>query len=76
MIIDHVSASWSEDEILSVANNNTNVSVQYTMINDALVSNHAYGSLIRPRITLRGLFPPQPLRQQRQPPGPFRYLLR
>ena len=51
MIIDHVSASWSEDEILSVANNNTNVSVQYTMINDALVNNHAYGSLIRPRIT-------------------------
>jgi hypothetical protein len=33
-----------------VANNNTNVTVQYSMINDALVSNHAYGSLIRPRI--------------------------
>lgn len=51
LIIDHVSASWSEDEILSVANNNTNVTVQYTMINDALVNNHAYGSLIRPRIS-------------------------
>ena len=50
MILDHVSASWAEDEILSVANNNTNVTVQYSMINDALVSNHAYGSLIRPRI--------------------------
>ncbi len=50
LILDHVSASWSEDEILSVANNNTNVTVQYSMINDALVSNHAYGSLIRPRI--------------------------
>jgi hypothetical protein len=50
LILDHVSASWSEDEVLSVANNNTNVTVQYSMINDALVSNHAYGSLIRPRI--------------------------
>jgi len=50
MILDHVSASWAEDEILSVANNNTDVTVQYSMINDALVSNHAYGSLIRPRV--------------------------
>lgn len=50
MILDHVSASWSEDEVLSVANNNTNVTVQYSIIADALVSNHAYGSLIRPRI--------------------------
>jgi hypothetical protein len=50
LILDHVSASWSEDEILSVANNNTNVTVQYSIIHDALVNNHAYGSLIRPRI--------------------------
>ncbi len=50
MIIDHVSASWSEDEVLSVANNNTNVTVQYSMITDSLTSDHAYGSLIRPRI--------------------------
>jgi hypothetical protein len=50
MILDHVSASWSEDEVLSVANNNTNVTVQYSIISDALVSDHAYGSLIRPRI--------------------------
>lgn len=50
MILDHVSASWAEDEIISVANNNTNVTVQYSMINDALVSNHAYGTLIRPKI--------------------------
>ncbi|HEX2474502.1 MAG TPA: hypothetical protein VHK01_07145, partial [Lacipirellulaceae bacterium] len=50
MIIDHVSASWSEDEILSVANNNTNVTVQYSIISDALVSDHAYGSLIRPQV--------------------------
>ncbi|HMP06959.1 MAG TPA: hypothetical protein PJ982_11455 [Lacipirellulaceae bacterium] len=51
IILDHVSASWSEDEILSVANNNTNVTVQYSTIHDALVNNHAYGSLIRPRIS-------------------------
>ena len=50
MILDHVSASWAEDEILSVANNNTNVTVQYSIISDALVNDHAYGSLIRPRI--------------------------
>jgi hypothetical protein len=50
LILDHVSASWSEDEILSVANNNTDVTVQYSIISDALVSNHAYGSLIRPQI--------------------------
>lgn len=49
MILDHVSASWSEDEILSVTNYNTNVTVQYSMINDALVNSHAYGSLIRPK---------------------------
>jgi hypothetical protein len=51
MIIDHVSATWSEDEVLSVANNNTNVSVQYTMMTDSLTSGHQYGSLIRPRVS-------------------------
>ena len=50
MILDHVTASWSEDENISVTNNNTNVTVQYSMIHDALVSNHAYGSLIRPKV--------------------------
>jgi hypothetical protein len=49
MILDHVSGSWAEDEILSVTNYNTNVTVQYSMINDALVSGHAYGSLLRPK---------------------------
>jgi hypothetical protein len=49
MILDHVSGSWSEDEILSVTNYNTNVTVQYSMINDALVNGHAYGSLMRPK---------------------------
>ena len=49
MILDHVTGSWSEDEILSVTNYNTDVTVQYSMIDDALVSGHAYGSLIRPK---------------------------
>jgi hypothetical protein len=47
MIIDHVSASWSEDEVLSVTNYNTNVTVQYTMMTDSLTSGHQYGSLMR-----------------------------
>jgi hypothetical protein len=50
MIMDHVSASWAEDEDLSVANANTNVTVQYSIIADALTSDHAYGSLIRPEV--------------------------
>jgi pectate lyase len=50
MILDHISTSWAEDENLSVANNNTNVTVQYSIISDALTNNHAYGSLIRPRV--------------------------
>lgn len=50
MILDHVSASWAEDEDLSVANNNTNVTVQYSIIADALSNSHAYGSLIRPQV--------------------------
>jgi hypothetical protein len=50
MIVDHVSTSWGTDENMSVANNNTNVTVQYALISDALRTDHAYGSLIRPRI--------------------------
>ncbi len=53
MILDHVSASWAEDEDLSVANANTNVTVQYSIIADALNppgDTHAFGSLIRPRV--------------------------
>jgi hypothetical protein len=49
MIVDHVSATWSEDEVLSVANNNTNVTVQYTMMTDSLTKGHQYGSLLKPR---------------------------
>jgi hypothetical protein len=50
MILDHVSTSWGTDENLSVTNNNTNVTVQYSIIADALRTDHAYGSLIRPQV--------------------------
>jgi hypothetical protein len=50
LIVDHVSTAWGTDENLSVANNNTNITVQYSIISDALRTDHAYGSLIRPRI--------------------------
>lgn len=52
VIIDHVSASWSMDEVLSVTNSN-NVTVQYSIISEALNDSyhdkglHGYGSLIR-----------------------------
>ncbi len=49
MIIDHASTSWATDEDLSVANCNTNITVQYSIIADSLRSDHAYGSLIRTR---------------------------
>ncbi len=50
MILDHVSATWGTDENLSVTNNNTNVTVQYSLIADALRTDHAYGSLLRPQV--------------------------
>lgn len=49
MILDHVTATWSEDENLSIANNNTNITVQHSIISDATGGTHSYGSLARPR---------------------------
>lgn len=49
MILDHVTATWSEDENLSIANNNTNITVQHSIISDATGGSHSYGSLARPR---------------------------
>jgi len=52
VVLDHVSASWSMDEVLSVTNSN-NVTVQYSIIAEALNDSyhdkgaHGYGSLIR-----------------------------
>jgi autotransporter-associated beta strand protein len=51
VMIDHVSASWSVDEVLSVTNS-TNTTVQWSSITEALRSaghskgNHGYGALI------------------------------
>src|SRR5262249_3544672 len=42
LIIDHVSASWSTDEVLSVSHASTNVTVQWSLITEALHnSNHS-----------------------------------
>lgn len=51
IIVDHCSASWSLDEVLSSSTRNptlTNVTVQWCFITEGLnVDNHGYGSLIR-----------------------------
>ncbi|TWT97651.1 hypothetical protein Pla108_18030 [Botrimarina colliarenosi] len=49
MILDHVTATWAEDENLSIANNNTNITVQYSLIADATGGSHSYGTLARTR---------------------------
>lgn len=52
VVIDHVSASWGIDEVLSTTHESTNVTVQWSMITEALHNschskgNHGYGSLI------------------------------
>ncbi|HYO07638.1 MAG TPA: hypothetical protein VER17_01575 [Tepidisphaeraceae bacterium] len=52
VMIDHVSASWSVDETLSVTHGSNNVSVQWSNITESLRNaghskgNHGYGSLI------------------------------
>jgi pectin methylesterase-like acyl-CoA thioesterase len=52
VIVDHVSASWSVDEVLSVTESN-NVSVQWSFITESMKNSchikgaHGYGSLIR-----------------------------
>jgi hypothetical protein len=52
VIVDHVSASWSTDELLSVTHGSTDVTVQWSLITEALHNsnhskgNHGYGGLI------------------------------
>jgi hypothetical protein len=52
VILDHISASWSTDEVLSVSHGSTNVTVQYSLITEALHNsnhskgNHGYGGII------------------------------
>jgi len=50
IMVDHVSGSWSEDEVISVGgstNRANNVTVQYSTMSEALTSGHQYGALIR-----------------------------
>jgi hypothetical protein len=52
VMLDHISASWSTDEVLSVSHGSTNVTVQYSLITEALHNsnhskgNHGYGGII------------------------------
>jgi hypothetical protein len=52
VILDHISASWSTDEVLSVSHGSTNVTVQYSLMTEALhdsnhsKGNHGYGGII------------------------------
>ncbi len=50
IMVDHVSGSWSEDEVISVAgatNHADKVTVQNSIMSEALTSGHQYGALIR-----------------------------
>ena len=53
VILDHCSASWSIDEALSIAGENSDITVQWCLIAEALneskhaKGSHAYGSLVR-----------------------------
>jgi hypothetical protein len=51
VVLDHVSASWGQDEVLSLTNNSTNVTAQHSFVNEGLnAEGHGYASLIRPRV--------------------------
>ncbi len=45
VIVDHVSASWSTDEVLSVTNNSDMVTVQWSLLTEGLTP-HSNGSII------------------------------
>jgi hypothetical protein len=49
VIMDHVSSSWSSDEVTSMTNNASNNTIQWSFITEALnVANHSRSSLFRP----------------------------
>ena len=49
IILDHVSTSWSKDELLSTTQSVNNITVQHSFMTEALnPSGHSYGSLVRP----------------------------
>jgi hypothetical protein len=52
IMVDHVSASWGSDENLSITGKANNVTVQWSLISEALNgAQHGYGSLIAPETT-------------------------
>jgi hypothetical protein len=74
VILDHISGSWSEDEVISSTQTATNVTVQNSIMSEALTSGHQYGSLIRPTVNssvsyLRNLYSNQASRNPR--PGTY-----
>ena len=50
IFVSNVSGCWSEDEVISATQTATNVSVQDSIMAEALTANHAYGALIRPTV--------------------------
>jgi hypothetical protein len=50
IMVDHVSGAWSEDEVISVTQTSHNVTIQNSIMSEALTSGHQYGSLIRPTV--------------------------
>ena len=49
VIVDHSSASWSTDEVMSVTRNSSNNTIQWSLITEPLNSqNHSRSSLFRP----------------------------
>jgi len=50
IFVEHVSGSWSEDEVISATQTATNVTVQDSIMAEALTAAHAFGALIRPTV--------------------------
>ncbi|MFM7243266.1 MAG: PEP-CTERM sorting domain-containing protein [Planctomycetaceae bacterium] len=51
--VSNVSGCWSEDEVISATQTATNVTVQNSILAEALTASHAYGALIRPTVNSR-----------------------
>jgi pectate lyase len=49
IILDHVSASWGTDEVLSVTGSVDNVTVQWSIVSEGITA-HNCGSLLRPSV--------------------------
>jgi hypothetical protein len=60
VIMDHVSSSWSSDEVTSMTNNASNNTIQWSFITEALnVANHSRSSLFRPGANVPAASAPQ-----------------